>query len=119
MMDVIIRCNKVVECSDCLAGCDYPQHTNAADRHKQRRTVGMFFGGKIVDVIGNKFVRIRMSAADADNIHAENHPTMDLMWRSDVFDDNEVVLPEPMAEINTYDLDNNITGTRMQRVGTF
>lgn len=120
-IDVILKYGNETAFRNRLEAIGHPQHP--ADefgnlRHILRRTVGIFFGGTLEDIAGAKWVRVRMSTKDADKLPSANNPAFTIVWRSDEFIGDEL-LPEPMAEVNTCDIDGNVTGTRLQGVGAF
>lgn len=120
-MDAILKYGNDTAFWNRLSAIGHPKHPKnefGDYRHILRQTVGMFFGGTLEDINGDKWVRVRMSAKDADKIPPVNNPAFAIVWRSDEFENNGP-LSEPMAEVNMYDIDGNVTGTRMQRVGTF
>jgi len=118
-MEAILKYGNETAFFNRLNAIGHPKHDNAEDRHKLRSTVGMFFGDTLTDIYSDKWVRVRMSVKDADKLPPANNPAFALMWRSDEFE-NDDLLPEPLAEVdNSPDLDDNVTGTRLQRVGGF
>jgi hypothetical protein len=120
-IDVILKYGQETAFWNRLAAIGHPKHPVDEFgnlRHKLRRTVGIFFGGTLEDINGDKWVRARMFAEDADKLPPTNNPAFAIMWRSDEFENDEL-LPEPEAEVETFAIDGNTNGTRVQSVGGF
>ena len=74
----------------------------------------------LTDVNGDNYLTFRCTAEKADKLPSQgNNPAFTLLWRSDEYLDEEsgTLHPWPMVEVQTYDMDGNPDGTRMQGVG--
>lgn len=118
MTDVIFKYSNETAFQNRLNAIGHGAHDDAEKRHKLRRQVGLFLGHPTTDINGDAFQRARMSAEDADKFPPANNPAFAIVWRSDEFENDEL-LPEPQVEVEALDVDGNPDGTRMQGVGAF
>ena len=89
-------------------------------KHKDPERLGFrLMTPALLDKDGNYWQRVRMN----DDDHAifpttANSPNFSIEWdASHTTEENENL--EPVAIVNTFDIDGNVTGTRQQAIGTF
>ena len=76
----------------------------------------------LTDINGDMYLTFRCTQKQADKIPSQgNNPAFTMIWRSDELDEtdpeNPVPYPWPEAEVNAYDENGVVSGTRMQGVG--
>ncbi len=112
--DFIIKITDKVAILSWLAskGIDVNRDENGVILTKTEKVIGSVCTPKLKDINSDKYIRIRFK----ENIAAKiPDKPLYIMWRSDVENPGD----EPMYEVQTFDMDGNLNGTRMQRVGTF
>lgn len=70
------------------------------------------------DISGDFLVTFRCSVAQANKLPPDNNPAFSIVWRSDVFQEDESLFDWPLATVQTYDIDGNPNDTNLQGVGT-
>lgn len=71
----------------------------------------------LTDVSDDMYFCIRMTDEQAAKIPKNDTPNFATIWRSDEFDEEGNLLPWPEVEVQAYDIDGNLSGTRFQGAG--
>jgi hypothetical protein len=114
-MDVVIRYIDRAVCLDKLEEIGVTVNREATRTEDE---IGVVNTPSILDVNGNESFCIRLTQDQADLLPTViEAPVFVVDWRSDEADNDGATFAWPEAEVQTYDIDGNPDGTRMQGVG--